>query len=67
MLNIRPSVRVDDSHYSGTYLYDTYIVGHREISPETVQHWMTNILVSHACTTVQEFKRVPAIAKVTDK
>ena len=40
--NIRPSVRVDDTHFSGMYLYDTYIVGHGEISPETVQNWMTH-------------------------
>ena len=65
MSNIRPSVRVDDTHFSGMYLYDTYIVGHSEISPETVQHWMTKIeSVMHV---LQQFKRIPVIAKVTVK
>ena len=56
MSNIRPSVRVDDTHFSGMYLYDTYTVGHGEINPETVQHWVTHNLskiesVMHVSTT----------------
>ena len=65
MSNIRPSVRVDDTHFSGMYLYDTYIVGHREISPETVQHCMTK--TESVMHVLQHFKRVHAIAKVTVK
>ena len=51
------------------YLYDTYIVGHREINPETVQDWMTHNLtkIELVMHVLQQFKRVHAIVKVTVK
>ena len=57
---IRPSVGVDDTHFSGMYLYDTYIVGHREISPEAVQYWITK--TESVMRVLQQFKRVSPLS-----